>query len=77
MTANGSIKIEHNIPIQNVRRKWPFRNMKVGDSFVVPPEDGPKVRCAADSFKRSPAANGAFNFTCRTTAEGLRVWRVA
>ena len=45
-------KIEKNVPIPQgyVSRKYPFKEMEVGDSFVVEEENYNRVRQAAYSY---------------------------
>jgi hypothetical protein len=70
----NAIKIESNIPAPATirRRKYPFDEMKVGDSFYVsgrrPVEIGGSKLMAT---KRT-----GFEFACRTEGDGARVWRV-
>lgn len=77
-------KIEKNVPMPEIHsgkgifRKYPFRDMKVGDSFFVPKtalSDGSNsVRYAASYFKiRHPG----YDFTVRKVEnpDGWRIWR--
>lgn len=66
-------KIEKKVPVPT-RGKWPFGDMAVGDSFVVPPElkDGARQAAFAYGSKKN------MKFVTRATDEGgLRVWRAA
>ena len=69
------IKIEKNIPIHTAAR-YPWREMKVGDSFAVPIGDGEGPQVA--SGRRATG----FRFTKTRVVEGKppremwRVWRV-
>ena len=57
--------------------KYPFRQMKVGDSFFVPDENGKKMRdVVGASTANWGKAHGA-KFSCRSVDGGTRVWRVA
>lgn len=85
----NSITIEKGIkpPLgYNVRKmNWPFGEMKVGDSFLVPDTQDlsaakakgggyHKVRTAASYYG---LRNPPFKFSIRSTLEGLRCWRIA
>ena len=65
------IKIQKGVPIPPVRRKYPFREMQVGDSFFVA---GGKPSVAGAISSATKTGRGRF----RTAKEkgGLRVWRV-
>lgn len=79
------IQIDRNIPLpvaQEVvaKTRYPFDVMNVGDSFLVPTEEG---RTGRQLMQRvSPAAsrhasrNGR-KYALRIVEEGVRVWRVA
>lgn len=71
----SKIKIEKGIPIERVRqareRVYPFTQMVVGDSFLVPKHV---------KFPYSLAGNASqlykpWKFTCRKTEDGFRLWR--
>jgi hypothetical protein len=70
-------KIEKNIPIGFINKnKYPFTDMTVGDSFFV---KGDKKKCnsvtvATSHYKKNTSGT---NFTARTNADGIRVWRTA
>jgi len=63
------------IPLPPARTLYPWQDMEVGDSFLVPgPHDkvsGGKVRSAACDYGRR---NGKA-FSVRAECDGLRVWR--
>jgi len=69
-------KIEKGIPIGMTRigrPLYPFKEMKVGDSFLVErPEDVILVRSAA----YTSAARLGMKFSCRKAGDGMRVWRI-
>lgn len=76
-----ALEVVSDIPIPNTRGlqygKWPFREMKIGDSFFAPLEQagaaGQIVRPAVSWFsKRNPG----FLFVTRKTDGGFRVWRI-
>lgn len=81
----NEIKIEKGIAVKQFNTgkhtHWPFRNMKIGDSFLVPKEEESEktgnphpIRAAAAYFA---FRNPEFKFTIRKTEEGLRCWRIA
>lgn len=65
-------EVERNVPQPTHRRKkYPFLDMGVGDSFVVPEELSSRVRAAA-------SAVDGMKFTIRKQENGtLRCWRIA
>jgi hypothetical protein len=65
------MKIEKNIPLPI---KYPFAQMEVGDSFLLP--EGMKRNAASVAAMRYGNPLGR-RFTIRKTPEGFRCWRVA
>lgn len=59
--------------IRYLRSRYPFRQMKIGDSFFVPELQAHKVRTAASYFH---CRNREFSFVTRQEKGGVRVWRV-
>lgn len=81
----SDIQIESGIPIPpraggtGRPSKYPFDQLKPGDSFLVPHHDGNPVvtvRRMAAAVKGAAKRTG-WKFTTRRLSEGLRVWRVA
>ena len=75
------MQIEKNEPIpdRNVSvRRYPFREMEVGDSIFLPIPEGEAMWGAARVFQYR---NTGYNFTARKVQKddviGYRVWRVA
>lgn len=68
-------KISKNKPLPPARTLYPWQDMEVGDSFLVPgPHDkasGGKVRSAACDYGR----RHGLAFSVRVEGDGLRVWR--
>ena len=65
------MKVESNIPIPG---KYPFAQMQVGDSFLVPQDvKRQTVNVAALRYGRTSGKR----FTVRMTPEGYRCWRTA
>ena len=73
------MKIEKGIPIgsqrANLQTKYPFKEMEIGDSFVVPKDELPKNGgCGLHNSARYVGVKIA----TRTQTDGsVRVWRVA
>jgi len=70
--------IEKDVPLPTCygQRRYPFDQMKPGDSFLINGDataDG--VRSAAITFGRSQGRN--WKFSIRQTTEGPRCWRVS
>jgi len=86
------IKIEKNVPIpkKGGNNKYPIAEMNVGDSLFFPvgfftKRDGSdyekreytqRVNAVFSSIKRQNKEIKKWAFTCRTTKEGVRVWRI-
>jgi len=73
------IKIDEGIPCPYSVRvdglNYPFRDMRIGDSFLIPEETNPvNVRMAAFQFSRR--GNLGWRFTVRKTKQGYRCWRM-
>ena len=71
------IEIEKNVPVPDAvrlkeRRKYPWHEMEVGDSFYVPKRSINAISRAAYEASR----NGR-KFRCRSVDDGVRVWRLA
>ena len=70
-------KLTSNVPIPASARgrpcKYPFNTMKVGQSFLAPLHLRHNMMVLVSYHKRK----GRGEFTCRTTPEGIRVWRTA
>lgn len=55
-------------------RRYPFDTLGVGQSFVVPSEQGDLVRSAAKMWKRR---HPGWDYTTRSRDGTTRVWRIA
>jgi hypothetical protein len=67
-------KIDKDVPIPEwgkVKLTYPFNEMDVGDSFVVPKEKGSSMRNCAFHYSR----RWGKEFVTRKVKNGLRVWR--
>lgn len=74
-----TFKIESNVPIVSYggwsgKRKYPFNEMKPGDSFLINGDADPKrVAMASHAFGK---VHG-YKFGTRRTPEGYRCWRIS
>lgn len=67
-------EIEKKIPVPGSPLSiYPFKQMEVGDSFLVPGNN----RTAVSVAMTRTALGTTKKFTSRKTAEGIRVWRVS
>ncbi len=64
--------IERDVPIPNRRRTYPFDQMGVGESVLVPATKGHSARTCMFSTARKTGKK----FISRTLPEGVRIWRV-
>ena len=71
-----SYEIDKGIPIppKHHRSKYPFAQMKPGDSFFVP---GGKRSTISSAVKDRRKNNPGEEWTYRTKDNGVRVWRVS
>lgn len=65
-------KIESGIPMPGGSGKYPWDEMRVGDSFFVP---GKSVSAMGAVAGGRSARHGG-KYACRTVDGGVRVWRV-
>lgn len=73
------LTIDKNIPIPTERthstaKKYPFGDMEVGDSFLVP---GKKKVSQMGSTIPNARARYGFEFTSKLEEGGLRIWRIS
>jgi hypothetical protein len=72
--SNGAIKIDKNVPMPITnRRKYPFADLAVEDSFLFP--EGTTVNAAHSAAGQYARRNGV-KFTVHRTPEGYRCWRI-
>ena len=66
-------KIEKNIPIpeQTRKKKYPFKDMEVGDSIFVEKEMISRVYSAARTY----GSRKGLYFSARKEGNGYRIWR--
>ncbi len=71
-----AITIDHNVPFPNKAERFPFADMQVGDSFLIPGDESrQQVRAAAINYGNK--SGQVFKVTIRRTDAGLRCWRIA
>lgn len=78
----SKFKVEKNIPVSKATwgkiYKYPFREMKIGDSFLLPKKEFAtydqvmKVRTNCCAYGR----RNKVKFTVRKTEQGYRIWRI-
>ncbi len=54
--------------------RYPYREMEVGDSFLIPNSD---LVPSATQSAHTHARRVGIKVTVRTVADGVRVWRIA
>lgn len=73
----AQFQIEKNvsIPARTVVRgsKYPFADMEIGDSFLVP---GIKASTMSNTAGRFAKTHEGYKFSVRAEGDGARVWRV-
>ena len=89
-TKNFGIEIEDDIPIppgsdrRSVERKYPLAELKVGQSFFLPLEEGDDLKRMANRLSQARQSyqkrNEGVRFTQRMWEKdgevGIRVWRI-
>jgi len=68
----ASIKIDKNAPLPAPRVKWPFHEMEVGDSFLIPAGQEKACRSSAWTYGKKHG----MKFAVRTEKKGVRIWRI-
>lgn len=71
-------EIDKGVPVPTTyggRKKYPFGQMKIGDSFLVKGNHDIATRARSAAYVYGHSHK--MKFTVRTTKEGARVWRVA
>ena len=77
------MQIDKNIPIppaghSGKRSFYPFRELEIGDSFLVPyNSEKPYATQTRLTTRAAYHERYGFKYTTRRTPEGVRVWRVA
>lgn len=68
----SDFKVEKGLRIPAARARYPFAEMAVGDSFLVPQTRAHWARSAAQHW----GAEHGVKFTTRSVNGGVRIWRV-
>lgn len=68
-------KIEKQISLPNNRQKYPFRELKVGESFFIS-HDNNALSARSNAYLYCHKNKGV-RFTCRNVEGGVRIWRTA
>lgn len=73
----AEFKIDKNVPMPKGVRgpgktKYPWREMEVGDSFLLPASLASRGIVGASNNRYAPR-----RFAIRKTPEGYRIWRIA
>lgn len=73
-------EIENRVPISkrifgHRKSKYPWMQMKVGDSFFIPDREDKKVRYVCPSILRGKSGN-FYKFCQRRVEGGIRIWRI-
>lgn len=84
LLPSNRIRIEKNVPMHrrcNNAILYPFDDMEIGDSFRVPTSDLDTPRKVDKQIRRqielfSRRYGGAYAFTIRKVAGGMRCWRI-
>jgi hypothetical protein len=80
MMGQEAFKIEKGIPIPRVGRpdKYPWEQLAVGESFLVPcaMHEIESVRNSLTSSRKGKQDRLGWKFTLRSNCVGVRVWRV-
>ena len=73
------MKIEKGVPMpesNNLRGKYPFEQMEIGDSFVIHDVQGRNVRTALSNAVAYYQNKSQQKFATRRVDGGWRVWRL-
>jgi hypothetical protein len=71
--SNGVIQIDHNIPYpSHAATKYPYRRMKVGDSFRAPLSKRATLEVLSAQYGKSMQRK----FSMRSAPNYVRVWRI-
>lgn len=66
------VRIDKTVPLPRRKNgKWPFRQLKVGESFTVPLLDAPAMRATASVTGKRLGRH----FTVRREGDMFRCWR--
>lgn len=66
------VKIDKNIPVPQSGREYPWKQLEVGDSFLVPDTTAKKFGGTVWQARKRTG----YKFVTRAVEGGVRVWRV-
>ena len=69
--------IEKDVPIPKPRMAWPFREMDVGESFIIGDDKQAASNCRSTATHWVSRNTLSKKFRVRKTPDGYRCWRVA
>lgn len=69
-----TIQIDKNVP-RTTRRKYPFKDMEVGDSFFAPDKTTHSMGGAIAHAKNTLGGQYAMRTVTENGVSGVRVWR--
>lgn len=73
-------RISRDYPPPKPIARYPFEELQVGESFLIPKRRGVEPRKVAQrvsTAKRSfEKVTKGYRFTCRVVVDGVRVWRI-
>ena len=69
------MKIERGIPVPEHKARYPWADLRPGDSFFVVSADVQKARKNLSSLTVYQAKKRGWEFTTRIEKGGVRVWR--
>lgn len=68
-----NLVVEKSVPVPAGKKRYPYKEMDIGDSFLV---DGGKIQTVCNANYRASKRLG-MTFMARKEGEGVRVWRTA
>lgn len=68
-----NLVVEKSVPVPSGKKRYPYKEMEVGDSFFV---DSGKIQTVCNANYRASKRLG-MTFMARKEGEGVRVWRTA
>ena len=68
-----SIDVQKDVPVPEARKRYPYKEMEVGDSFFV--EDGGIQNVCNQNYRMGKKLG--MSFIARKEGTGVRVWRVS
>ncbi len=78
MSSSTTIKLQKNIPMPAPKNKYPFADMKIGDSFFIKDEPGkPATRVVQPAAAHYKRIDSSFDYRTRQMDGGVRLWRIA